>query len=178
MKKISVLPAKRCGRRLYKMSWYLVLVIIQDDARMCRCINRRRYTVSILGVLFGKTGQYMASFFHAKTSSRQSPLFIEQIGCPGCGINIHKRCAFKPGLQRPWNGAVKYGLTGDAVGADGVTVIRRLRRIQLMTAKSRQIGDADVTLHSGGHGPENVITVENIDVFIDENNVLKLGIGG
>lgn len=85
MKKISVLPAKRCGRRLYKMSWYLVLVIIQDDARMCRCINRRRYTVSILGVLFGKTGQYMASFFTLKLHRGSHRYLLNRSGAQGVG---------------------------------------------------------------------------------------------
>ena len=47
-----------------------------------------------------------------------------------------------------------------------------------MTAQPRQICDADIALHSGRHGPKNVVAVEDIHVFVDENNILKLGVGG
>ncbi len=42
-----------------------------------------------------------------------------------------------------------------------------------MAPDSRNIGDADVALHSGGHSPQNIVAVENIDILIDQDNIFQ-----
>ncbi|AEW73669.1 hypothetical protein EcWSU1_02234 [Enterobacter ludwigii] len=102
---------------------------------------------------------------------------VKQIWCPRTWVNLHKRRAFEAVLQRPRYRAVEDGLTGNAVSANRRAVIRRLRRIELVAADPWNSGDADISLHAGGHRPQDVVAVENIHVFVDKNDVFQFGIG-
>src|SRR5690606_24823955 len=105
-------------------------------------------------------------------------LFFKQFRRPWPRVYLHKGRTLKAGLKRPGHRTVENRFAGDPVATNGGAVVRGLRRIELVSADPRQMGDADIALHTGGHRPQDVVAVENIHIFVDENNVFKLGIGG
>ena len=46
-----------------------------------------------------------------------------------------------------------------------------------MTTNAWDRRDADIPLHAGGHGPQDIVAVKDIDIFIDQNDIFQLGIG-
>ena len=98
---------------------------------------------------------------------------FKQFRCPRRWVYLHKGRTLKAVLQRPGHRTVENRFAGDPVATNGGAVVRRLRRIELVSADPRQMGDADIALHTGRHRPQDVVAVENIHIFVDENNVLS-----
>ncbi|VGQ09773.1 hypothetical protein SB00610_05362 [Klebsiella quasipneumoniae subsp. similipneumoniae] len=46
-----------------------------------------------------------------------------------------------------------------------------------MTADTGEGGDADIPLHAGGHRPQDIVAVKDIDILINQNDVFQFGIG-
>ncbi len=103
------------------------------------------------------------------------PWFFFQPGeilrCKRARIDVGKRRALKVRFQRPGDRAVKNGLAADAISTDRRAVFRRLGRIQLVTANAGDCRNADVPLHAGGHRPQDIVAVKDVDIFINQNNI-------
>lgn len=41
-----------------------------------------------------------------------------------------------------------------------------------MTANAGDCRNADVPLHAGGHRPQDIVAVKDVDIFIHQNNIL------
>ncbi len=74
-------------------------------------------------------------------------------------------------ISAPGDRAVKNGLAADAISTDRRAVFRRLGRIQLVTANAGDCRNVDVPLHAGGHRPQDIVAVKDVDIFINQNNI-------
>ncbi len=95
----------------------------------------------------------------------------EILRCKRARIDVGKRRALKVRFQRPGDRAVKNGLAADAISTDRRAVFRRLGRIQLVTANAGDCRNVDVPLHAGGHRPQDIVAVKDVDIFINQNNI-------
>ena len=76
-------------------------------------------------------------------------------------------------LQMERHGVVEYRFAGHSLLQDARAVFRYLRRIERMAANAGNSDCIDIALVAGLHGPKHVVAVENIDVFINQNDVLQ-----
>ena len=93
-------------------------------------------------------------------------------------IDIHKAGLVETVSQGEGHGAVKERLTGNSVVADAGGVIRVVGRIQRMGADAGNGDDVHISLEPGVHGPEYVVDIEAVHVFVHEEDGLQFAESG
>jgi hypothetical protein len=77
-------------------------------------------------------------------------------------------------FQGERNRAIEDGFTGDAPVAPYRVVDGTGTRITWVKAHIRDADGVQISLVPGGHGPQDIVRIVQINIFVDHNDVLQL----